>query len=164
MKHIPLVLLVLIPFIGGSQNIDPKKNTHATINAAGGNFSDNGGIVSYSIGQVFFSSHHTSENHILEGVQQPLVINISPPEKAEKRLQVGTYPNPVTRVFIIRASNFSERSLEYHLMDLQGRLIKEGRIENSKTKVNIANVPVAIYLLMISDNGTRIKTIKIIKK
>lgn len=162
MKHISLVLLVLIPLIGGSQTIT-SKNFYTT-NATGGDFSAKGGIISYSIGQVFFSSNHTSENEVLEGVQQPLVVYISPEEEVKKKFRVGFYPNPTTDFLIIKASNFSERSLEYYLMDLQGKLIDQGQIKNSKTKVEIANLPTAIYLLTISEDNDRIKTFKIIKK
>lgn len=164
MKYMPLVLLVLIPLIATSQNIEPQKITHATINIAGGDVSDDGGSISYSIGQVFFSAHYDPENLILEGVQQPVVISARPIVEKEKNFKVVAYPNPGTDYFIIEASTYANRALSYNFMDLQGRLLKAERFDKSgATRVNIASLPVAIYLLRIYDNGKFIKTIKIIK-
>lgn len=165
MKYIPLVLLVIIPFICRSQNFEPKKTTHATINASGGDFSDNGGTISYSIGQVFFSALDAPENLILEGVQQPLVISARPIVEKEKNFRVVAYPNPGTNYFIIEASTYADLALSYNFMDLQGRLLKAERFGKSgTTRVNIASLPVGMYLLRIYENGKFIKTIKIIKR
>jgi len=165
MKYIPLVLLVLIPLIAKSQSIEPQITTHATINIAGRDVSDDGGSISYSIGQVFFSVHHDPENQILEGVQQPLVISARPIVKKENNFKVAAYPNPGTDYFMIEASDYPKRELSYKFMDLQGRLLKAERFGKSgATRVNINSLPAAIYLLRIYDNGKFIKTIKIIKK
>jgi len=168
MKQIPLVLLVLIPLIATSQIIKPQKpqkTTHATINTAGGYASDDGGSISYSIGQVFFSAHQDPINQILEGVQQSLVILESPIAEKENIFKVVAYPNPGTDYFIIEASTHVDRALSYNFMDLQGRLLKAEQFGKSgTTRVNIASLPVAIYLLRIYDNGRFIKTIRIIKK
>lgn len=166
MKHIALVLLVLTPLIGGSQNIEPKKKIHSTINVTGRDLSNDrgGGSVSYSIGQVFVATHQSSEDYALEGVQQPLVSSVFSLEKIKNKFQISVYPNPATNFFEISLLNYAEGSLKYHLMDLHSRMLKEGRIERSGTRVNIGNLPAALYLLKLSSHGKFIKTIKIIKK
>ena len=162
-----LVLFVLIPFAVKSQDFQKKKSNedaiHSTINATGGDISSEEGNVSYSLGQVFYSSYESSEYSITEGVQQPLVIRIEPLGKKDKKLKLVAYPNPVTDYFTIESSDYKDRSLTYHLMDLNGRIIKNDDIKENGTQVNISSLPVGFYLLVVSDNGTRIKTIKIIK-
>ncbi len=163
-----LVLFVLIPFAVKSQNFQKKNSNkeaiHSTINATGGDISSDEGNVSYSIGQVFYSSYESSDYSITEGVQQPLVISIEPlANKDEEKLKLIAYPNPVTDYFTIEASDYNDRSLSYHFTDLNGRMIKGEKINKSGTHVNISTLPAGIYLLVVSDNGTRIKTTKIIK-
>jgi hypothetical protein len=172
MKIIIMLLFLLIPLLCKSQTTQNKnhknRNLHASINATGGDISSEEGSVSYSIGQVYYTSLQGNKNHVTEGIQQPLVISITPidkiDEKEEEIFKLAAYPNPVTDYFIIEASTYNNRSLSYHLMDLQGRLLKLDRIGKSGAKVDISRLSAAIYLLRISDNGKHIKTIKIIKK
>lgn len=60
MKYLVLVLFVLIPLLGESQTSQTRnpdiKIILSTINATGGDLSNEEGSVSYSIGQVFYSS------------------------------------------------------------------------------------------------------------
>ncbi|MGA8855253.1 MAG: T9SS type A sorting domain-containing protein [Christiangramia sp.] len=169
MKYMNLVLFVLIPFAVKSQNFQKKNSNkeaiHSTINATGGDISSEEGNVSYSIGQVFYSAYEGSSDYsVTEGVQQPLVISIEPlATEKEEELKLIAYPNPVTDYFTIEASDYNDRSLSYHLTDLNGRMIKGEKINKSGTQVNISTLPAGIYLLVVSDNGTRIKTTKIIK-
>jgi len=169
MKYIILALLLIIPLLCKSQttqNKIPKNNeVHSSINVTGGDISSEEGSISYSIGQVFYSSYNGEKNYVTEGIQQPLIITITPlDEKGEESFKLAAYPNPVTNYFTIEASSYTNRSLSYHLMDLNGRLIMEDRIGKSAAKVDISSLSVAMYLLLIKDNGQHIKTIKILKQ
>ena len=169
MKFISLVLLVLLPLFCISQTTSNKipenKTLHSSINATGGDTSSEEGSISYSIGQVFYSTLNEEKNYVIEGVQQPLIIYIRPIDKKEEvSFKVAAYPNPVTNYFKIEASDYSNRSLSYHLMDLNGRFLKKSQIEKTGAIVDISSLSSAIYLLIISDHGKKIKTIKIIKK
>lgn len=157
-----------MPILGNAQAVQTKipdnKIIHATMNVTGVDLSSGEGSVSYSLGQTFFSSYDGKENYVIEGVQQPLTIPKNSIEKEEINFKIAAYPNPVSDYFLIEASNYTNRSLQYHLMDLQGRLLQEDRIRKFGTSVNTADLPVAVYLLKITDNGKYIKTIRIIKK
>jgi len=169
MKYIIMVLFLVIPLLCKSQTTQNKipknRNLHASINVTGGDISSKEGSVSFSIGQVYYSSHNGKKNYITEGIQQPLIISIAPiAEKEEKSFKVAAYPNPVTNYLTIEASTYIDRSLSYQLMDLNGRLLKAARIGKSAAIVDVSRLSVAIYLLRISENGKFIKTIKIIKR
>lgn len=165
MKYLITVLFVIIPLLCKSQTTQKKNILHSSINITGGNIASEEGSVSYSIGQVYYSSHNGQENHITEGIQQPLNMHIIPIDKEEEEsFKVAAYPNPATNYFTIEASNYTNRSLSYHLMDLNGRFLKEDHIGESGAIVNVSNLSAAIYLLIISDNGRHIKKIKILKK
>lgn len=168
MKYIIPVLFVLTPLLCKSQTNQNKnsknKNLHSSINVTGGDLSSSDGSVSYSIGQVFYSSLSSDENYVTEGIQQPLVTYTTKIDKKEKDFKVVAYPNPVVNYFTIEASSYTNRSLNYQIMDLNGRLLKEDQIKKSGSKVDISRFSAAIYLVRISDNGQHIKTIKIIKR
>jgi hypothetical protein len=59
-----------------------NKKLHYSINATGVDISSEEGSVSYSIGQVYYSSHSGEENNVAEGIQQPLIIQ--PIDKKEE--------------------------------------------------------------------------------
>ena len=65
MKFFIPVLFVLTPLLCQSQKSQNKnsknKNLHSSINLAGGNISSAEGSLSYSIGQVYYSSHNEEE-------------------------------------------------------------------------------------------------------
>ncbi len=65
MKFFIPVLFVLTPLLCQSQKTQNKnsknKNLHSSINVAGGNISSAEGSLSYSIGQVYYSSHNEEE-------------------------------------------------------------------------------------------------------
>lgn len=169
MKYIILVLFLVIPLLCKSQTTQNKipenRNLHTSINVTGGDISSEEGSVSFSIGQVYYSSHNGKKNYVTEGIQQPLIISIPPIDKKEEdSFKVVAYPNPVTNYLIIEASSYTNRSLSYHLMDLNGRLLKEARIGKSGAQVDVSKLSVAMYLLRISDNCKFIKTIKILKQ
>lgn len=143
-----------------------NKDFQFSINATGGDISGDDGSVSYSIGQVNYLTYNKNNTVISEGIQQPLIISVKPIEIIEQVevLSMATYPNPTSNYFTIEASSYTNRSLKYHLTDLNGNHIKEGRIEKPGATVDISRLAVAIYLLNITDNDQHIKTFRIIKK
>jgi len=67
------------------------------VNATGGNASGNGGSVSYSVGQVVYTTHKGSNGSVAQGVQQPYEISVAGIDEANGiSLRVTAYPNPTT--------------------------------------------------------------------
>lgn len=165
MKHIPLVLLVLIPLIVTSQNIEPKKTSHATINIAGGDAVGDGGSMAYSLGQVFYVQIGDSEHSITEGVQQPIVIKPEIFPNKTREINLMAYPNPMTDHIIVAIKDYEDEELICQLFDMNGRILQTNKIENSKTKIRPLNLPSAVYLLKVTNRGGEtVKTFKIIKR
>lgn len=164
MKFIFTVFIVIIPLLCKSQTSQNKNNLHYSINVTGGDLSSEEGSVSFSISQVYYISFNGQENYVSEGIQQPLISSSTNlVEKEEEIFRVAAYPNPATNYFTIEASTYTDRALSYQLMDINGRFLIEGKIGKSRTQVDVSNLSLALYLLIISDNGKQIKTIKIIK-
>lgn len=139
--------------------VDAQKALLATgSNATGGN-----GSVSYSIGQIDFT---TKENQVMEGVQQAYEITtLSTTETAgSDRKDILLYPNPFKDFLFVDFTTNDYRNSEFQLFDSSGKLLKEEIIKESKSEFNFSALPSAMYIIRINQNGKNIKTFKIIKK
>ncbi|MBW8522018.1 T9SS type A sorting domain-containing protein [Chryseobacterium chendengshani] len=127
-------------------------------NAAGGN-----GSVSYSVGQIDFT---TKGNQIMEGVQQAYEITtLSTTETAgSDKKDILLYPNPFKDFLFVDFTTNDHRNSEFQLFDSSGKLLKEDKIKESKSEFNFSALPSAMYIIRINQNGKNIKTFKIIKK
>ncbi len=100
MRHKRLKLGALLMFGFGLTVL----HTQESIPASGGDVSGSGGSASYSIGQVFYSTHTGADGSVSEGVQQPYEISVvtSVVEAEGIDLVVSAFPNPVTDHLILR--------------------------------------------------------------
>lgn len=62
------------------------------------------------------------------------------------------YPNPAKGEVNISLNSIT-KGATYQIVDLSGRLISNGSLENEKTKVNISNLKTGAYKIVISNNG-----------
>ena len=134
--------------------------------STGGNATGTTGNMSYSIGQVFYSTKTgTNGNYINEGVQQPYEITILSNTKFAKNIKLTAYPNPTTDYLKIDLNNYESNNVTFQLFNINGKILKSGKINNNQvTKINTTKLNSAIYILKINDNNKQIKTFKIIKQ
>ncbi len=135
-----------------------------SVNATSGNFSGNGGSVSYSIGQVVYETNSGPNGSVAQGVQQPYEIStISGIDIPEIVLQLSAYPNPTTDFLNLLVGNYNYEKLALELFDVSGRLLFDQTIMEANTVIDMNRFPTATYYLNIIDNQKTIKTFKIIK-
>jgi hypothetical protein len=134
------------------------------INASGANATGSGGSVSYSVGQVLYTTNSGSNGPSAQGVQQPYEISttLSLPEANDIRL-MSVYPNPTTNRVVLNVGNYGTTNLSLQFIDSNGRILLENKIINIETNLDIENYPVAIYFLKVMDKNSAIKIFKIIK-
>jgi hypothetical protein len=72
--------------------------------------------------------------------------------KLFKENQVQIYPNPITDdVFYIKF-NDNNKYYNYHIYNIVGGLVKEGKLQNKINKINIESLPKGIYNIRIFDS------------
>jgi len=146
----------------------PTLNTNAqeAITTAGGNASGTGGSVSYSVGQVVYTTITGTGGSVAAGVQQPYEISVTTAIENTKDilLEFSAYPNPTTEVLKLRTGKRDFESISYRLFDMNGKLIKAGRITDPETSVDMQNLAPSVYFIKVIQNDKEIKTFKIIKK
>ena len=133
--------------------------------AAGGNATGSGGSFSYTVGQVAYTSAHTSTVDISQGVQQAYAISVASGINSATAvsLQCTAYPNPTTDKLTLSISDVEKSELSYQLFDIDGKLLESQNIESAETSINLEQYKTATYFLRVRNANSEIKTFKIIK-
>jgi hypothetical protein len=136
-----------------------------TIATTGGNFTGSGGSVSYTIGQVAFSTVSGTNGSIVQGVQQPYEIYVltSVENTEEITLDWIVYPNPTENTIKLSVDSPDFDKMFCRLYDIKGRLILDMKVEGEETEISMNNLVPSIYILKVFKNKKELKTFKIIK-
>jgi hypothetical protein len=134
--------------------------------ATGSNASGSGGSVSYSVGQVVYTTNTGTNSSVAQGVQQPFEISVVTSIEQAKSisLQCSAYPNPTIDFLTLKVENFQLSTLNFQLFDIRGKLLVSKKVENSETTIAMSNFVSATYFLKVTQANKEIKTFKIIKK
>ncbi|MFI1770852.1 T9SS type A sorting domain-containing protein [Thalassobellus citreus] len=131
--------------------------------ASGSNISGSGGSVSYSVGQIVQETNIGTNGSAIQGIQFYFDATSLAVVDIETNLNISTYPNPTSSILNITIDGKQDGKLSYSLFNLLGALITSGDIKNNTVQINIEDLPMATYLLKLSNSNNNIKTFKIIK-
>jgi hypothetical protein len=136
-----------------------------SINATGGNASGSGGSVSYSVGQVVYTTNTGITGSVAQGVQQPFEISVVTGTVEAKgiNLSVSAYPNPTTDFLILEVKEFELSNPNFQLYDIHGKLLQSKRITSNQTSIVMDNLVPAVYFVKVIQNAKEVKIFKIIK-
>lgn len=162
MQHRQLLLHVILLLIIGVTGLHAQE----AISAAGGDATGSGGSVSYTIGQLGYTSNTGIDGSVAEGVQQPFEIStISGIEEARGiNLNCLAYPNPTTEFLFLKVDNYNKENLWYKVYDITGRLLENKKIVDNETTIDMIDFLPATYFLKVLDNDKVVKTFKIVKQ
>lgn len=131
---------------------------------AGGEASGSGGTVSFSVGQVAYQTQTGSNGALTQGVQQPFEIYVLSTPETVASFSAMLYPNPAATSVILSANLAAvEGPLDYELTDITGKTIKQGRLTETETIINVEGYAEACYFINVLEGNKRIKTFKLIK-
>ncbi len=134
-----------------------------TVVTSGGDASGSGGSVSYSVGQVLYTSNSGTNGSVAQGVQQPYEISIVTGITENGISLLSAYPNPTSNFLTLQINDYVNKQLVYQLFDINGKLIESKQISSNQTILVMEHLAVASYLLKVSQNNKEIKTFKIIR-
>ena len=155
-------LLIIFLFIGLGLTVLRAQSAQPT---SGGDASGDGGTMSYTVGQLVYTSNTASGGTILQGVQQSYEIWIVT-ENAEGKqitLSVSAYPNPTTDYLIVHIDDTNIKELYYQLIDLNGKILENKMITDNEATIDMHTLARTIYFLKVTKEKTDLKTFKIIK-
>ena len=159
-KHI--TVMVLFIFTLSLSAIQAQE----AITATGGKASGGGASVTYSIGQVVYTTNTgTNGFSVAQGVQQPYEISVVTSVGQTKgiNLECWAYPNPVTDILRLKVEREKIEGLSFQLFDINGKMIVSKKLTAKETTINMGNLLPATYYLKVTDNKREIKIFKIIK-
>ena len=140
-------------------------HAQVVIPVSGGNGTGTGGSVSYTVGQVVYTTVVGTNGSVEQGIQQPYKISIiTGLEGTEKiTLQYSAYPNPTTHSVTLKVEDFKTIELTYQLYDLTGKQLENKKVKANETSIDLSDLTEAIYLLKLIDNNREVKIFKIFK-
>jgi hypothetical protein len=139
-------------------------NAQQATSTADGEGTGTGGNVSYTVGQVAYTTDKGNEGIVSQGVQQPYEISvISSIEEQFVALDLSVYPNPTSNYLKLIVENYTFGNLTCQLYDADGKLLVNKKLEGQETTIQMDELASAVYFLKVTDNDMEIKTFKIIK-
>ena len=165
MEHKKLYLSVVLLFALGLTRL----NAQESVNVGGDNALGSGGSVSYSVGQVVYTTNSGTTGTVSQGVQQPYEISVITGFEDIKwmNLNCSVYPNPTTDYLTLKidaSASIPIRNLSYQLYDMNGRLLESGKLESYETQIVMVNLVPETYLLEVFNQNKIVKSFKIIKR
>ena len=171
--HFSLCLLFIIssPQFGMSQAHElpsPRQKegpaqSHS-FNTLGGVDIGTGGTVSYSVGQLVYSTDQSAGGSLAQGVQRPYRLASVEIKPSAPALNFAVLPNPTDGDLLLRLSDKPEESPVYKVTDLKGRELLEGTVSYPDTEISLAGFASGTYLIQIQNTKNKpLQTLQIIK-
>jgi hypothetical protein len=128
--------------------------------SAGGNLLSNTGSVSFSVGQINYTTIPGSFVVLFLGVQQvydPYVMLI------DDSTSISIWPNPVTTNLNIDVKSINNIGILYQLYTIDGKLLESKQSSNKLNTISMIHYAQAIYVLMVRYSDKRTLKFKVIK-
>ncbi len=159
-KKSKIILITFCSFVFGI-----AIRAQQTVSTTGGDAADNGGMISYTVGQVAYITTIDDNVAITQGIQQPYEILILNGFEEAKNIIVEciVFPNPTKEFLKLKIENYKSKNLSYQIYDMNGKLLESKKVEGNETIISMENFIPSSYFLNITDNNKELKTFKIIK-
>jgi hypothetical protein len=136
-----------------------------SVNSIGGVDAGTGGTVSFSVGQMVYTTDSKEAGAVVQGIQRPYKITTTDIKKVNDDISFKAYPNPSSDDLFLEMNEYRNEKLNYQLFDMQGKLLMTNPIEIPKTQINMRILAVGAYVIHIyNTNNQAIQTIQIIKE
>lgn len=135
-----------------------------SMNASGTDGSGPGGSVSYTIGQIDYSTDNNNGYTTTQGVQQPYeIFAITGIDLKHIDLAFTIYPNPTVDFLTLKIESFKAENFTVHLCDAQGKILFSRNIESNETSISMKDLSNAFYYVKVLKDSMEVKVFKVIK-
>lgn len=160
MKNKKLKLSALLLLFLGLTRLKAQQAT----TASGGNASGTGGSLSFSVGEVVYTTNASASGSMAQGVQQSYEISVvTGLDLLDVQLDLSVYPNPICEFLTLQVDKNGIENLMYQLSDINGKILESKKIAAITNIISMEHYANAIYFLKVTQNQRDIKTFKIIK-
>ncbi len=130
--------------------------------SAGGDAEGDNGSISYSIGQVVYTSAQGSNGNINQGVQQPYDIGVVTGID-EVGINLSVFPNPTSGLLTLTVADDDASLLSYQLFDAAGRMIDTRNKLNSTNTISLDAYATGVYTLSVSRENKQVKSFRVVR-
>lgn len=160
MKHKKLKLSILLLLGLGLTGLQAQ----SSVNATGRDASGSGGSVSYSVGQVVYTSYTGSNGSVTQGLQVAYEIQTLGIKETYLNITLAAFPNPTADNLILQISDYNKEKLSYKLFNMLGKQLSKGQIVAAKTQINMNSLPAATYFIkVVNKENKKYQSFRIIK-
>ena len=137
--------------------------SQADIVPLGGDATDGGFTVSYTVGQVAVQANSDGSTTIYEGVQQPYEIQIiGIDDYPGITLNAVVFPNP-TIGNVQLTINDEQLEGEVKVFDMNGKFLFVKKIEGENTEIPMSDLSAGAYFVNVVSEKQVLKTFKVVK-
>lgn len=113
------------------------------------------GELTYSVGQVMFIEASGSEGgSSSDNLTKPYEYHTTRIDKGLRvHLNFRIYPNPARDILNLERDKNAPGLVTYSLVDIAGRVVRSGQINDQTKQLNIGDLAPACYLLQLSGGG-----------
>lgn len=158
MKHTRLRQIAMLAFFICTATSYAQENTVAS----GGSTTNSNGSISYSVGQVFYTSESGTDGSITQGVQQSYSISVVT-STIKKSISCTAFPNPATNYIKVKITDNSSASYTAFLYDENGKQLSVKQIESNEATFTMSELPANIYFIKVYDKNKKEKVFKVVK-
>jgi hypothetical protein len=160
MKKLLTLTLTLLVSLSFGQTAIKKEN----ISTDGGSQTNGSTTVVYTVGEIAIQENSNGTIHLSEGFIGPDIAEAMDIKDYTLLQNINIYPNPTQDFVNINFENESEYQI--NVTDLSGKIIYTFEENNQlEQRINLQNLKVGVYLLVIKDvKFKKYKIFKIVKK
>ena len=148
----PIIFLFISAFAFGQSN---------TVSAGGDAEGDNGSV-SFSIGQVVYTSAQSATGNINQGVQQPFDVGVVTGVE-ELGINLSVYPNPTSGLLTLTVDQAETQPLSFELFDASGRSVASKDNLSASTQISLDAFVSGIYTLSVYRSNKPVKSFRIVR-
>jgi hypothetical protein len=93
-----------------------------SVNITGSNAIGSGGSVSYSVGEVLYTSDIGSNGTVDNGVQHAYEIFTFDLKETALNISLSVFPNPTADFLTLQVTKYNNQNLSYQIYDVNGKL------------------------------------------
>jgi len=135
-----------------------------TISVSGGNGTSSTGTISYTLGQVDYTSTTSSGFTISNGVQQAFeIFDVTGISFAPIKFNFSLFPNPATNLVTLSIDSIGLENLTYRVIDLAGREMESGDIFNVYTQIPVDGFADGTYMICVLRNQNLLHSFLLVK-
>lgn len=155
-------LLILSILIFSSYNVSYAQGGSV---AAGGEIKSDDIIMSYSVGQPLYTKISQEDILVTQGLQHPKIKLFTKIfAKEADQVSFTVYPNPASENINIELPENNIQDLKLVILSMEGKILIEERILETKHSVAIAGLKPGTYTLLISSKSRVLSSYQILKQ